>query len=80
VTAWTPPPRKPKQRPRTKFAATMMAERRMAAKSQGYTWPEFLDLPGDPWAMELCGVDDCKANVVAMYRIETAVEAIMSES
>lgn len=52
----------------------------MAAKSQGYTWPEFLDLPGDPWAMALCGVDDCKANVIAMYRIETAIDAIMSES
>lgn len=69
---WRPKP-KPK---RLELVTSSLAEQRFAARAAGYTWPEYLALPGDPWAMRLFGEDDCKANVIALYRIESAMQAM----
>jgi len=50
-------------------------EQRQAARYSGYTWDEYVQLPGDPWCMDPQDTD-CKADVVAFYRVEKRIAAI----
>ena len=54
-------------------------EHRLAAEACGYRWDEFVRLPGDPWAMD-DRATDCKAAVIALYRIKQVLEAMDKEA
>ena len=53
-------------------------EQRYAAIHSGYTWREYLDLPGsDDWAGD---GQDSKAKVIAFYRLSKLIEAIGADN
>lgn len=58
-----------------RIAYSFVVEQRMAATAVGYTWTEYLDLPGDPWAMD-DEDGDCKAFVVILYRYQQVLKAM----
>ena len=47
-------------------------EERQAARYAGYTWEQYLALPGAEWWLETDG--DSQAKVLAMYRIDKTLE------
>lgn len=78
MTQWTPKLSKKQQKNRLEISATGLLEHRLAAQWAGYTWPQYLDLPGDPVWMAPLGVQDCKALVVVAYRVSSLLDAIRS--
>lgn len=50
-------------------------EQRTAAKYCGYTWQDYINLPGDPW-YKAPGQDDSKAEVIAFYRLSIMMQNI----
>ena len=51
-------------------------EQRLAANAAGYTWTEYLKLPGDFRWVDPMVDEDCKAMVIASYRVILDLEAM----
>lgn len=71
--------RKKQKRP-LEFVYSSLMEQRLAAQAAGYSWAEYLKLPGDfRWVDPLVDTD-CKAAVIAAYRVMMDLEAMRTSS
>lgn len=54
-------------------------EERLAAKHAGYTWKEYQELPGAGWWVDPANPTDSKADVLAVYRMDSWIKAVAND-
>ena len=68
--------RKGKQKRPPEIQTSRLLDERLAAQWAGYTWPQYLALPGDDRWVNYRRYADCKAWVLAAYHVSLELDGL----
>lgn len=66
-------------KPHVRISYSMQMEERLAAAHCGYTWEQYLTLPGADWWIDPTAPTDSKASVIAFYRADNLMKAVVND-